>query len=160
MDENWYVRETEFRRAAVRQHESVFTIGNGYLSTRGAFEEGFLGDLPATLVHGVFDELVSNDVEPGSPQHLQVGLGVEVAPEHRCAQPTLRIMVFGNVAGAEAEERDAAGHKDSPKLVEDRSVLGTRYVDHRVVGHETVEPPITERQRHEVGLREVCTGTV
>src|SRR4030095_6551304 len=56
MDENWYVRETEFRRAAVRQQESVFTIGNGYLSTRGAFEEGFLGDLPATLVHGVFDD--------------------------------------------------------------------------------------------------------
>src|SRR4030095_13555080 len=56
MDENWYVRETEFRRAAVRQQESVFTIGNGYLSTRGAFEEGFLGDLPATLVHGVYDD--------------------------------------------------------------------------------------------------------
>jgi trehalose/maltose hydrolase-like predicted phosphorylase len=56
MDENWYVRETEFRRAAVRQQESVFTVGNGYLSTRGTFEEGFLGDLPATLVHGVFDD--------------------------------------------------------------------------------------------------------
>ena len=56
MDEHWYVRETEFRRAAVRQQESVFTIGNGYLSTRGAFEEGFLGDLPATLIHGVFDD--------------------------------------------------------------------------------------------------------
>ena len=52
MDENWYVRETEFRRAAVRQQESVFTIGNGYLSTRGAFEEGFLGDLPATWFMG------------------------------------------------------------------------------------------------------------
>jgi trehalose/maltose hydrolase-like predicted phosphorylase len=56
MHENWYVRETKFRRTAVRQQESVFTIGNGYLSTRGTFEEGFLGDLPATLVHGVFDD--------------------------------------------------------------------------------------------------------
>src|SRR6266571_3297101 len=56
MHENWYVRETEFQRSGVRQQESVFTIGNGYLSTRGTFEEGFLGDLPATLVHGVFDD--------------------------------------------------------------------------------------------------------
>src|SRR5262245_25520610 len=56
MDQNWLVRETEFQRAAVRSQESVFTIGNGYLSTRGAFEEGLLGALPATLIHGVFDD--------------------------------------------------------------------------------------------------------
>src|SRR6476661_11232321 len=77
------------------------------------------------VAHGVFDELVSNDVEPGSPQHLQVGVGVEVAPEHRSAQPTLRIVVFGNIACTEAEESDAAGHENAPELVEDRSVLGT-----------------------------------
>src|SRR5919198_3515247 len=56
MDKNWLVRETEFQRATVRPQESVFTIGNGYLSTRGTFEEGLLGDLPATLIHGVFDD--------------------------------------------------------------------------------------------------------
>src|SRR5215471_8329196 len=56
MDTNWLVRETEFRRTAVRPQESVFTIGNGYIATRGAFEEGILGDLPATLIHGVFDD--------------------------------------------------------------------------------------------------------
>jgi trehalose/maltose hydrolase-like predicted phosphorylase len=56
MDTNWLVRETEFRRTVVRPQESVFTIGNGYISTRGAFEEGLLGDLPATLIHGVFDD--------------------------------------------------------------------------------------------------------
>jgi trehalose/maltose hydrolase-like predicted phosphorylase len=36
--------------------ETVFTVGNGYLGTRGAFEEGYPGDSPATLVHGVFDD--------------------------------------------------------------------------------------------------------
>ena len=46
MEKNWLVCETEFRRATIRPQESVFTIGNGYLSTRGAFEEGLLGDLP------------------------------------------------------------------------------------------------------------------
>src|SRR5947199_10813610 len=56
MDKNWLVHESEFRRAAIHPQESVFTIGNGYLSTRGAFEEGILGGLPATLIHGVFDD--------------------------------------------------------------------------------------------------------
>ncbi len=56
MDHTWLVRETEFRRPALRAQESVFTIGNGYVSTRGAFEEGLIGDLPATLIHGVFDD--------------------------------------------------------------------------------------------------------
>jgi kojibiose phosphorylase len=56
MDKNWLVCETEFRRATVHPQESVFTIGNGYLCTRGTFEEGLLGDMPATLIHGVFDD--------------------------------------------------------------------------------------------------------
>src|SRR5919204_1322469 len=56
MDKNWLVRETEFQRTTLRAQETVFTAGNGYLSTRGAFEEGMLGDLPATLIHGVFDD--------------------------------------------------------------------------------------------------------
>src|SRR5512134_1424838 len=56
MDHTWLVRETEFRRPALRAQETVFTIGNGYMSTRGAFEEGLIGDLPATLIHGVFDD--------------------------------------------------------------------------------------------------------
>ena len=45
MDTNWLVREAEFRRTVVRPQESVFTIGNGYISTRGTFEEGLLGNL-------------------------------------------------------------------------------------------------------------------
>src|SRR5215475_5782046 len=56
MDPTWLVRETEFRRPTLRAQEAVFTIGNGYVSTRGTFEEGLIGDLPATLIHGVFDD--------------------------------------------------------------------------------------------------------
>lgn len=37
--------------------ETIFTIGNGYLGTRGAFEEGYPDDWPATFVHGVFDDV-------------------------------------------------------------------------------------------------------
>ncbi len=54
--DNWHIVETEFDPQALHHKETVFTIGNGYLGTRGAFEERYPGDRPATLVHGVFDD--------------------------------------------------------------------------------------------------------
>jgi len=53
---NWHVIETTFDPERLHHKETVFTIGNGYLGTRGTFEEGYPGDWPATLVHGVFDD--------------------------------------------------------------------------------------------------------
>jgi len=53
---NWHVTETEFNPERLHHKETVFTIGNGYLGTRGAFEEGYPDAWPATLVHGVFDD--------------------------------------------------------------------------------------------------------
>lgn len=54
---NWIVSETEFDPTKLHHKETVFTIGNGYLGTRGAFEEGFPGAQPATLIHGIFDDV-------------------------------------------------------------------------------------------------------
>jgi trehalose/maltose hydrolase-like predicted phosphorylase len=56
-DNNWLVRESGFDPQALHHRETVFTIGNGYLGTRGTFEEGYPGDRAATLVHGVFDDV-------------------------------------------------------------------------------------------------------
>jgi trehalose/maltose hydrolase-like predicted phosphorylase len=55
--DNWHITETEWHPEALHHKETVFTIGNGYLGTRGTFEEGSPGDQPATLVHGVFDDV-------------------------------------------------------------------------------------------------------
>ncbi len=55
MSELWTVTETAFEPTHQRHKETVYTIGNGYLSTRGAFEEGFPRDHRATFIHGVFD---------------------------------------------------------------------------------------------------------
>lgn len=52
----WNILETEFNPAKLHAQETVFTIGNGYLGTRGSFEEGFPGDQSATLIHGIFDD--------------------------------------------------------------------------------------------------------
>lgn len=57
---NWIVLETteaEFHPTQIHQKETVFTIGNGYLGTRGSFEEGYPNAWPATLIHGVYDDV-------------------------------------------------------------------------------------------------------
>ncbi len=55
MDDTWLVVETEFDPQRLHHIETVFTIGNGYLGTRGTFEESYPGAWPATLVNGVYD---------------------------------------------------------------------------------------------------------
>ncbi len=54
---DWTLIEPQFDPALLHVRETVFTIGNGYLGTRGSFEEGYPGALPATLVHGVYDDV-------------------------------------------------------------------------------------------------------
>jgi len=51
----WTVLEETFDPARQAHAETVFTIGNGYLATRGACEECYPGERRATFVHGVFD---------------------------------------------------------------------------------------------------------
>ncbi|HJS19538.1 MAG TPA: glycoside hydrolase family 65 protein [Anaerolineales bacterium] len=53
----WKIVEENFNPEKLLHKETVFTIGNGYLSTRGAFEEGYPGDGRATFVHGLFDDV-------------------------------------------------------------------------------------------------------
>jgi kojibiose phosphorylase len=54
---NWSVAETHFDPARLQQWESVFTIGGGTLGTRGSFEERYPDDQPATLIHGLWDDV-------------------------------------------------------------------------------------------------------
>lgn len=54
---DWNLIETQFNPDGIHHKETVFTIGNGYLSTRGSFEEGYRNGCPATLIQGVYDEV-------------------------------------------------------------------------------------------------------
>jgi beta-phosphoglucomutase len=49
--------ETEFNPSRLHHQETVFSLGNGYLGTRGSFEEGYPGAWPATLIHGLYDDV-------------------------------------------------------------------------------------------------------
>lgn len=50
----WQVVENRFVPSLASSRESIFTIGNGYLSTRGSFEEKTPGELRATFMQGLF----------------------------------------------------------------------------------------------------------
>ncbi len=51
----WQITEFPFQPERLQHFETIFAIGNGYLSARASFEEGHEGDRPATLVHGIFN---------------------------------------------------------------------------------------------------------
>ena len=55
--EPWLINEIGFDPAQQHRFETVLTVGNGYLSTRGSLEERYPEDLPATLLSGLYDEI-------------------------------------------------------------------------------------------------------
>ena len=54
---DWTLIELQFDPKQLHARETVFTIGNGYLGTRGSFEEGYPNAQPSTLIHGVYDDV-------------------------------------------------------------------------------------------------------
>ena len=54
---DWLLIEPDFDPAQLHHRETVFTIGNGYLGTRGTFEEGYPRASPSTLINGVYDSV-------------------------------------------------------------------------------------------------------
>lgn len=54
---DWILIETQFEAEKLQSRETIFTTGNGYLGTRGSFEEGYIRTLQATFIHGVYDDV-------------------------------------------------------------------------------------------------------
>jgi trehalose/maltose hydrolase-like predicted phosphorylase len=52
--QDWLLTETQFIPDQLNYKETVFTIGNGYLGTRGSLEEGYPGSNSVTLINGVY----------------------------------------------------------------------------------------------------------
>jgi beta-phosphoglucomutase len=53
----WRVIENRFDPGQQHYRETIFTIGNGHLGTRGTFEEGYPDQRQATLIHGIWDDV-------------------------------------------------------------------------------------------------------
>lgn len=75
---DWLVTEETFIPEDLIYKETVFTLGNGYLGTRGSFEEGYPGASPATLIHGVYDDLPPANTElANAPDWTSLSIVVE-----------------------------------------------------------------------------------
>jgi kojibiose phosphorylase len=54
---DWILIENQFNPDELHARETIFSIGNGYLGTRGNFEESYPRALSATFIHGVYDDV-------------------------------------------------------------------------------------------------------
>ena len=83
---DWILIEPEFIPDKLHSRESIFTIGNGYLGTRGSFEEGYIRALPATFIHGVYDHVPVVYTELANcPDWLPLVLNID-GDKFRCDQ--------------------------------------------------------------------------
>ncbi|VAW42237.1 Maltose phosphorylase / Trehalose phosphorylase [hydrothermal vent metagenome] len=56
-EQGWLVTENEYTPAKLNHKETIFTIGNGYLCSRGAYPERHENENRTTFIHGVFDDM-------------------------------------------------------------------------------------------------------
>lgn len=78
----WDISELFFDPKRQHHFETLFTIGNGYLGTRGTLEEGYPGDSPSTLIHGIYDHVAGALVPElvNCPNWLPIKITVDGTP--------------------------------------------------------------------------------
>ncbi len=79
----WQLQETGLKSDYVRYYESAFALGNGYLGTRGSYEEKVCNRTPATLVAGVFDKAPDEVTELANVANwLDLDIAIDGIPVH------------------------------------------------------------------------------
>lgn len=74
----WFILEEGFAAIREREIESLMTVGNGYLGTRGSVEETTTASEPGTFFAGLYDPLESTGLQ-----------SLIVAPDWLCLQLTI-----------------------------------------------------------------------
>ena len=75
--EPWNITETEFRVENNYRNETTFALSNGYIGTRGTFEEAYDFDIDTGLegnfINGFYEseEIRYGEANFGSPLHSQ-----------------------------------------------------------------------------------------
>ena len=62
-DDLWLIKETKWERSLQNIRESQFSLGNGYLGTRGVLEEIPYDAMPGTYIAGIYDRIGSQVAE-------------------------------------------------------------------------------------------------
>lgn len=55
-DDKWLIHQDKYVPKENLKYESLFCLTNGYMGTRGAYEEGSENSIPCTYINGVFDK--------------------------------------------------------------------------------------------------------
>ncbi|MCA0453721.1 MAG: beta-phosphoglucomutase [Chloroflexi bacterium] len=78
----WQIEEFPFHPERLNHYETLFTIGNGYLATRGSFEEAYKGGISTTMVHGIFDHAEGALVPElvNAPNWLPINITIDGTP--------------------------------------------------------------------------------
>ncbi len=78
----WKLEEFPFHPEKLNHNETLFTIGNGYLATRGTFEEGYPGAIETTMPHGIYDHAPGMLVPElvNAPNWLPIRITVDGTP--------------------------------------------------------------------------------
>ena len=58
-EEDWLIHEKGFNQSTMSEQESIFTLGNGYMGSRGILEEIPYDSSPGTYIAGVYDKSIS-----------------------------------------------------------------------------------------------------
>ena len=74
----WLVEENNFDVHRINFYETIFTVGNGYLGTRGSLEEGHAAALQGTYLNGVYDHYQSFIVDLiNAPDWLDLSIYID-----------------------------------------------------------------------------------
>ena len=74
-DKTWTIREENFVAEKMQYYETIFTLGNGYLGTRGVLEEDYRLRKPGTYIAGLFDQAPHEVTElPNTPDWVSIEL--------------------------------------------------------------------------------------
>lgn len=81
-DRLWKLVEYPFQPEKHLHHETIFTVGNGYLGTRASFEEGYPADRPGTFIHGIFNHAPEMSIPElvNAPNWLDIKLTIDGTP--------------------------------------------------------------------------------
>ena len=72
-EENWIISEEGFEQDKRKFWETIYTLGNGYLGSRGVLEESFENGYPGTYLAGIYDQTAGQPFEiVNAPNPLRI----------------------------------------------------------------------------------------
>ncbi|WP_125708819.1 glycoside hydrolase family 65 protein [Lacticaseibacillus porcinae] len=132
----WRLSEAAFDPAYLGKYEAIFTLGNGYLGTRAATEESYVGEKRDTFVAGTFDRFNEDEVTelPNLPDVFGLGITLDDNPLNLAVGEVVDYDRSLNLATGELTRRfiwEVADHRyqfESSRFVSlaKRHVLGQR----------------------------------